>query len=69
MVRLGKYYSEMIGADDGLVDMSWNVIEKQSFLFNTTVDRLWIDLHFDKFPGDSRTTAHKLGTDFCMESE
>jgi len=49
LVRLGKYYTELIGADEGLVDMSWNVIEKQSFLFNTTVDRLWIDLHLGNF--------------------
>lgn len=49
LVRMGKFYSELIGADDGLVDMSWNVFEKQSFLFNTTVDRLWLDLHYDKF--------------------
>ncbi len=28
MVRLGEYYSGLIGADEGLVDMSWNVIEK-----------------------------------------
>jgi len=49
LVRLGKYYSGMIGAEDGWVDMSWNVIEKQSFLFNTTLDRLWIDLHLDNF--------------------
>ena len=49
LVRLGKDYTGMIGEDDGLVDMSWNVIEKQSFLFNTTVDRLWIDLNFNNF--------------------
>jgi hypothetical protein len=49
LVRLGKYYSGLIGADHGIVDMSWNVIEKQSFLLNTTVDRLWVDLHYDKF--------------------
>jgi hypothetical protein len=49
LVRLGSYYSGLIGADDGLVDMSWNVFEKQSFLFNTTVDRLWLDLHYNKF--------------------
>jgi len=49
MVRLGEYYSDLIGADEGLVDMSWNVIEKQSFLLNTTVDRLWIDLHSGNF--------------------
>ena len=48
-VRLGKYYTALIGADNGWVDLSWNVIEKQSFLFNTTIDRLWIDLHFNNF--------------------
>jgi hypothetical protein len=49
LVRLGKYYTGLIDADDGLIDMSWNVFEKQSFLFNTTVDRLWLDLHYNKF--------------------
>ncbi|MDY0097955.1 MAG: hypothetical protein RBR81_02025 [Bacteroidales bacterium] len=49
LVRLGSYYPEIIGADDGIIDMSWNVLEKQSFLFNTTVDRLWLDLRFEKF--------------------
>jgi hypothetical protein len=49
LVRIGKNYSEMIGADEGVVDMSWNVIEKQSLLFNTTVDRLYMDLHSGNF--------------------
>lgn len=49
MVRLGSYYSGIIGADDGVVDMSWNVFDKQSFLLNTTVDRLWLDIHYNKF--------------------
>ena len=49
LVRLGKYYTELIGADQGMVDMSWNIIEKQSFLLNTTVDRLWLDFHFSRF--------------------
>jgi hypothetical protein len=49
LVRLGKYYSGLIGADYGWVDMSWNVIERQSFLLNTTVDRLWIDFHYGNF--------------------
>jgi len=49
MVRLGSYYSGMIGADDGVVDMSWNLLDKQSFLLNTTLDRLWLDLHYSKF--------------------
>jgi len=49
MVRLGKYYSDMIGEDPGMIDMSWNVFEEQSFLFNTTLDRLWIDFQYNKF--------------------
>ena len=48
MVRLGSYYSGLIGADRGKVDMSWNVIDKQSFLLNTTIDRLWLDFNFNK---------------------
>ena len=48
LVRLGKYYTGLIGADQGMVDMSWNIVEKQSFLLNTTVDRLWLDFHFSK---------------------
>jgi hypothetical protein len=49
MVRYGKPYTGLIGEDDGVVDMSWNIVEKQSFLLNTTIDRLWFDLHFNKF--------------------
>lgn len=49
LVRLGKYYSGLIGKDQGMIDMSWNVIERQSFLFNTTIDRLWLDLHYNRF--------------------
>jgi len=48
-VRLGQYYSDIIGSDHGYADMSWNLISKNSFLLNSTLDRLWIDLHFDKF--------------------
>jgi hypothetical protein len=49
LVRLGKFYSNLIGEDQGMIDMSWNVFEEQSFLFNTTIDRLWFDLHYNNF--------------------
>jgi hypothetical protein len=49
MAKMGKIYSEMIGADEGLVDMSWNIFTERSFFLNSTVDRLWLDLNFDKF--------------------
>lgn len=49
MVRFGNTYSEIIGSDPGLVDMSWNLFEEQSFLLNTTADRLWLDYHISRF--------------------
>jgi hypothetical protein len=51
MVRTGKSYSESIANDQGLADMSWNIINKQSFLLNTTIDRLWVDFNYGKFQG------------------
>ncbi len=48
-VRMGNIYSDLIGADNGFADMSWNVIEKQSLLLNTTIDRLWLDIQLGKF--------------------
>ena len=48
-VRMGNIYSDLMGTDDGFADMSWNVIEKQSLLLNTTIDRLWLDIQLGKF--------------------
>jgi hypothetical protein len=45
MVKINPYYPVMIGADQGWVDMSWNLISEKSFLMNTTIDRLWIDFN------------------------
>lgn len=36
-------YASGIDADRGWLDMSWNVIDERSFLFNIFLDRLWID--------------------------
>jgi hypothetical protein len=49
MVRSGPSYSEMIGEDQGWVDLSWNILDEQSFFLNTTVDRLWVDFNYGKF--------------------
>jgi hypothetical protein len=49
MVRSGRSYSEMTGSDQGWVDMSWNILNKQSFFLNTTIDRLWMDFNYGKF--------------------
>ena len=49
MVRTGPSYSESIGSDQGLVDLSWNIHNEQSFFLNTTIDRLWFDFNYGKF--------------------
>jgi hypothetical protein len=47
--RIKNYYSDMIGTDQGWIDMSWDVMNKSSFYLNTTIDRLWLDFNYDKF--------------------
>jgi hypothetical protein len=49
MVRSVPSYSEMIASDQGWVDMSWNILNEQSFFLNTTIDRLWVDFNYGKF--------------------
>jgi hypothetical protein len=49
MVRSGSSYSEMIASDQGWADLSWNIINEQSFFLNTTIDRIWVDFNFGKF--------------------
>ena len=49
MVRTGRSYSEMTGSDQGWVDLSWNILNEQSFFLNTTIDRLWGDFNYGKF--------------------
>jgi hypothetical protein len=49
LVRSGSLYSAQIGSDQGWADLSWNIINKQSFILNTTIDRLWMDFNYGKF--------------------
>lgn len=49
MVKAGRSYSENISNDQGLVDLSWNLINENSFFLNTTIDRLWVDINYGKF--------------------
>jgi hypothetical protein len=46
---MGKAYSEITAMDPGMIDMSWNIINENSFFLNTTIDRLWLDFSFEKF--------------------
>lgn len=49
MVRLDHSYSDNIASDQGLVDMSWNLVNGHSLFLNTTIDRLWLDFNAGKF--------------------
>ena len=49
MVRSGLSYPEITGKDQGWVDMSWNILNEQSFFLNSTIDRLWMDFNYGKF--------------------
>lgn len=49
LVRSGTLYSAQIGSDQGWADLSWNIINKQSFFLNTTIDRIWMDFNYGKF--------------------
>jgi hypothetical protein len=49
LVRAGSFYSAQIGSDQGWADLSWNIINEQSFFLNTTIDRLWMDFNYGKF--------------------
>ncbi len=42
-------YAASVAADQGWVDMSWNILNEQSFFLNTTIDRLWADFNYGKF--------------------
>jgi hypothetical protein len=49
MVQSSPSYSKQIASDNGLADLSWNILNKQSFFLNTTIDRLWMDFNYGKF--------------------
>ena len=49
MAKMGKTWPEIIGTDEGLVDMSWNLFTEKSFFLNSTIDRLWLDFNYEKF--------------------
>lgn len=42
-------YSDLIGSDDGLVDLSFNIADGKSYLLNSTIDRLYLDYNIKKW--------------------
>ena len=49
MVKNNSGYPELIGADPGLADLCWNLVNEKSILINTSIDRYWLDFNYKKF--------------------
>jgi len=43
LAGIGKAYAEMTSVDPGWMDLSWNLLNENSFFLNTSVDRLTFD--------------------------
>ncbi len=44
MVRLDPDYAGKMAADNGLLDLTTNIFNENSFILNTKIDRLWADI-------------------------
>jgi len=42
-------YAALFEADNGLIDLSWNLAEKQNWFMNTSIDRFYIDYTLKNF--------------------
>jgi hypothetical protein len=48
-VRINPDYSSIVGGDRGWADMSWNMVDENSLILNTTIDRLYLDISGNRF--------------------
>ncbi len=44
MIRLDPDYAGRMAADNGLLDLTTNIFNENSFILNTKIDRLWADI-------------------------
>jgi hypothetical protein len=49
MVSTNSEYASIVGSDQGLFDLSWDLVNEKSFFLNSTIDRYWIDYNNGKF--------------------
>lgn len=48
-LKINPFFAQQIGADNGLIDMSWNIIETKAVVLNTKIDRLYVNFYKGKF--------------------
>src|ERR1035438_6128912 len=49
LVKSMPAYKDYISYDNGLVNMSWNIIHDTAYVLNTTIDRVWLDFIQPRF--------------------
>ena len=49
LVKSMPGYKDYISYDNGLVNMSWNILRDSAYVLNTAIDRVWIDFTRNKF--------------------
>lgn len=48
-LKSNPFFAEYLGKDDGLIDMSWNIVKGKHFIFNTKIDRAYVNFYKGKF--------------------
>ena len=48
-MKLNPLYAQQIDKDNGIIDMSWNIVNQKAFILNTTIDRLYVNFYKGKF--------------------
>lgn len=44
IIKMDPAYASRLAADDGLVDLTTNIFNENSFILNSRIDRFWIDI-------------------------
>ncbi len=47
MFEYSSIYADNLSVDRGFMDLTANIFEERSFVLNTSVDRLWLDMNFN----------------------
>ena len=47
-IQLNPLYAQNVSVDNGIVDLSWNILKGNSFLLNTSIDRAWVKYSQEK---------------------
>ncbi len=49
LISLNQQFKDFIAYDNGIVNMSWNIFQGKSYVFNAAIDRVWLDYTRNNF--------------------